>query len=294
MNIILFIFVINYASALPGHWAILLNPYNTIDLTHSQDENAKFFPRVQTAFKRSLSARRVDAGGIKGQDVTTYDFMQNEHVGTHMDAPTHFVTGARSIDEIPLSDLMGPGIVFDVRRKSNDGQDNYFITKQDFLEWETYYGKIPSKAIVFIFTGNYINNTLNVLKLHSNCIGKAFVYSNETAYLGWKTQEDVENRNVGGMHYPGLSEEACNFLIHERNIVGTGIDTVGIDVGNIERDYKAHRALLGNDVWIVENLNAKLADLPARGFYVMAFPYKLRDGTGAPTRVVAMLNRYEG
>ncbi len=38
-----------------------------------------------------------------------YDFVQSEHVGTHMDAPSHFVEGGKNIDELPLEDLAGPG-----------------------------------------------------------------------------------------------------------------------------------------------------------------------------------------
>ena len=41
--------------------------------------------------------------------VELYEFSQNEHIGTHMDAPSHFAKGAPTVDEIPLSQLTGNG-----------------------------------------------------------------------------------------------------------------------------------------------------------------------------------------
>jgi len=36
----------------------------------------------------------------------------DEHVGTHMDAPFHFISGGRTIDEIHVKDALGSAIVF--------------------------------------------------------------------------------------------------------------------------------------------------------------------------------------
>ena len=41
--------------------------------------------------------------------VEAYEFTQNEHVGTHMDAPLHFVENGRPIDQIPMEQLAGNG-----------------------------------------------------------------------------------------------------------------------------------------------------------------------------------------
>ena len=37
------------------------------------------------------------------------DFTQNEHLGTHMDAPRHFVKYGQTIDDIKLEKIHGPG-----------------------------------------------------------------------------------------------------------------------------------------------------------------------------------------
>ncbi len=37
------------------------------------------------------------------------------HTGTHIDAPAHYLDGARTIELAPLDILIGPGIVLDMR-----------------------------------------------------------------------------------------------------------------------------------------------------------------------------------
>src|SRR5437660_9673206 len=37
--------------------------------------------------------------------------MTSNHMGTHLDAPRHFVTNGRTIDEIPVEWLCGPGVI---------------------------------------------------------------------------------------------------------------------------------------------------------------------------------------
>jgi arylformamidase len=56
-------------------------------------------PKVR--FDRGLSIEDGDA-----VDDTT--LLLNIHTGTHIDAPSHFVAGAKTVDQVPLSRLIGP------------------------------------------------------------------------------------------------------------------------------------------------------------------------------------------
>ena len=38
----------------------------------------------------------------------------SNHMGTHLDAPRHFVTKGKTIDQIPIEWLWGPGVIVDV------------------------------------------------------------------------------------------------------------------------------------------------------------------------------------
>lgn len=53
-----------------------------------------------------------------------------EHLGTHIDAPIHFGAGRQTLEEIPARNLIGPGVVLDVREKVKNNSD-YAVTVQD-------------------------------------------------------------------------------------------------------------------------------------------------------------------
>lgn len=55
--------------------------------------------------------RSLDHGDACNQSVLSCDV----HAGTHIDAPLHFVPGGRAIESIPLSTLVGPSYVADLR-----------------------------------------------------------------------------------------------------------------------------------------------------------------------------------
>ena len=40
------------------------------------------------------------------------------HLGTHVDPPAHYLNGGAPVDEMPLEDLIGPGVVLDLRGRS--------------------------------------------------------------------------------------------------------------------------------------------------------------------------------
>ena len=53
-----------------------------------------------------------------------------EHMGTHIDAPSHFGRGRQTLHEIPAERFIGPGVVIDVREKVETNPD-YAVTVQD-------------------------------------------------------------------------------------------------------------------------------------------------------------------
>lgn len=52
---------------------------------------------------------------------TLMEYTFASHIGTHLDAPNHFVAGAAAIDEIPLERVTGHGVVLDVVGEPNTG-----------------------------------------------------------------------------------------------------------------------------------------------------------------------------
>jgi kynurenine formamidase len=76
-------------------------------------------------------------------------------------------------------------------------------------------------------------------------------------------------------------------LIKERNITGIGLDTPSIDYGK-STEFQVHQILFAANKLAIENI-ANLDKLPATGAMLYALPMLIKDGTGAPARVFAML-----
>jgi arylformamidase len=81
--------------------------------------------------------------------------------------------------------------------------------------------------------------------------------------------------------YIGLDEEAANYLI-KKNIKLVGIDY--LSVAPFENQIKTHRALLKENIIILEGLN--LSSVDPGMYFLICLPLKLKGSDGAPMRAV--------
>jgi kynurenine formamidase len=233
-----------------------------VDLSHAYDAGTIYWPSDERGFEyETLSAGR-DA---TGDWYAAGRFATAEHGGTHMDAPVHFAEGKAGVDEVPLARLVGRGVLVDVG-PSCAADPDYRVRIQDLLDWEREHGRIPDGAIVLLRTG------------------WAARFSDRARYLGTTA---VGPEAVTGLHFPGLEPDAARWLAEQREIAAVGLDTPSIDHGP-SRHFESHRILAAAEIPIFENL-ASLAELPARGFSVVALPMKIARGTGAPLRAIAIV-----
>lgn len=230
-----------------------------IDLSHTFSDETVYWVTAKE-FKLDVVAK---GDTDKGFFYAANNFETAEHGGTHIDAPIHFAKGKQSVEEIPLEKLIGDAIKVDVTVNAS-GNADYLITVEDFTRWEKTNGKIPSGAIVLLETG------------HSK------YYPDKVKYLG-TDQRGAEAIKL--LHFPGLSPEAASWLVKNRNINAIGIDTPSIDYGQSEY-FKSHVILLAENIPTFENIT-NLEELPAKGFEVIALPMKIKDGSGAPLRIIA-------
>jgi len=232
-----------------------------IDLSYSFDADSVYWPTAES-FKLETDFEGVTD---KGYYYSAYKFAAAEHGGTHIDAPVHFAKGRNSVDQIPLNQLMGKGIVIDVSRSCAVDPD-YLVTTADFANWERVNGKIPSGAIVFLRTG----------------FGK--FYPDRKKYMG---TDERGAAAVAKLHFPGLHPDAARWLAQNRSIKAIGLDTPSIDYGQSTL-FESHRTLFANNIPALENV-ANLDQLPLKGFSVIALPMKIKGGSGGPVRIVATL-----
>ena len=89
------------------------------------------------------------------------------------------------------------------------------------------------------------------------------------------------------LSFPGFSPESVKFLLENHRITGIAIDTPSIDYGK-SKDFIVHRILFAENKLALENI-ARLDQLPERGTVLYVIPMLIKDGTGAPARVFAIL-----
>ena len=78
-----------------------------IDLSQPLSQETPFWP-LYPPFEVKFIKRKPEHG-VNAQYIQT-----SNHMGTHLDAPLHFVTGGKDIEKVPLEQLYGPGVVVDV------------------------------------------------------------------------------------------------------------------------------------------------------------------------------------
>jgi arylformamidase len=84
--------------------------------------------------------------------------------------------------------------------------------------------------------------------------------------------------------YVSLSRDAGPWLL-SKGIKLVGIDYLSVDPFDSE-ELEVHRTLLENEVVILEGLN--LSQVPEGRYQLICLPLRVRDGDGAPARVVLM------
>jgi arylformamidase len=84
--------------------------------------------------------------------------------------------------------------------------------------------------------------------------------------------------------YVSLSKDAAPWLL-AKGIKLVGVDYLSVDAFDSE-ELEVHRTLLEKGVVILEGLN--LSQVPEGRYQLVCLPLKVRDGDGAPARVVLM------
>ena len=119
------------------------------DLSYTYDNSTLYWPTVRA--DRFHFYKKI----VSGSGPTYYSmnmFCTAEHGGTHLDAPIHFAEGKRTVEQIPLSHLIGNVVVIDASKSSSANRD-YLIGESDFLAYEKAHGRIPDQSIILLKSG---------------------------------------------------------------------------------------------------------------------------------------------
>lgn len=232
-----------------------------LDLSHDFSEDTIYWPTAE----HFTLIETYKGFTERGYYYASNDYRAAEHGGTHIDAPIHFAEGKRTVDTIPLEQLIGAAVVIDVSAKTLKDPD-YQVDKVDFTAWEEQNGQIPNQAIVLLYTGF------------------SRYWPDAEKYLGTAERGQAA---VAKLHFPGLHPQAAQWLVKERNIKAIGLDTASIDYGQ-SKMFESHQILFKANIPVFENL-ANLDKIPSTDLFLIALPMKIKNGSGAPLRIIALL-----
>jgi kynurenine formamidase len=195
------------------------------------------------------------------------DITTGEHVGTHFDAPNHWVTGSGGLDisQVPARQLVAPAVVIDKSAECAENPD-FLLEIADIQAWEAEHGPLPEGTWLLYRTGWDVRSG---------------------------DQADFLNADGSGPHTPGISPECARYLAEETSILGLGTETVGTDAGaahSFDPPFPCHSYFLGAGKYGLTQLQ-NLASLPATGAVVIAAPLPIVGGSGSPARVLALVSR---
>jgi kynurenine formamidase len=192
-------------------------------------------------------------------------FETGEHTGTHFDAPVHWISGRdlpdNTVDRIPARKFIGPACVIDVSAEAARN-DDFLLTVADVERWEAAHERIPAGAWVLLRTG-------------------------------WSKRRDPKqyiNAREDGPHTPGWEKACSQFLAHQRDVLGVGVETVGTDAGRaatFDPPFSNHHFMHGSGKFGLAGL-CNLDQLPPTGAIVIAAPLKIVNGSGSPVRAIAI------
>jgi kynurenine formamidase len=239
-----------------------------VDLTQPLSESTPVI-KLPPPFANTpgLTREEISRYDERGPAWAWYTLTIGEHVGTHLDAPIHWVTGKDGADvgSVTPNQLVGPACVID-KTAETEVDPGYLLTAADLGAWEADNGRVPDGAWVLLRTG-----------------------------WGSRANDEAAFLNVGenGPETPGPDVEASRWLASERNIAGFGVETVGIDAGaagGFDPPFPLHNFLLGAGRLGLTQL-ANLEKLPVTGALIVVAPLRLVGGTGSPSRVFAFVPR---
>jgi kynurenine formamidase len=238
----------------PTHSNRIIHIDHMVDLTHTLTADFPFIPVKQLTYPFEL----IPMATLEANGVEANSWKIHEHLGTHIDAPNHFIKNQLSVDQIELRNLIVPLVVINIAAKAALNPDAE-LTVEDIKKFEKRFGKIPKNACVMMYSG-----WENRLRDHS--------------FVGLDSSQTK--------HYPGFSTEAIDFLLTNRIIAGLGVDVLSFDPG-IDENYTGHKMLFAAGKWGVECV-ANLHQVPQSGATIIIGAPKVGKATGGFSRIIAV------
>jgi len=248
--------------------SIAAQKVKVVDLTRVLNEDTPLLPlpaRYKWGESWGFSKHLISKYDDKGPAWYWNNIKCGEHTGTHFDAPIHWVTGKdhadNATDTLPVENFFAPAYVINAVDEAR-ADPNFLITVKFIKTWEEKHEQIAERSW--------------------------FLYRTDWSK---KNNEDYLNKKYDGSNTPGWDPDAVRFLAEERNVLGVGTETVGTDAGLASGQdplFPCHALMHGANKCGLASL-CNLDQLPPTGAVILAAPLKIENGSGSPTRVLALV-----
>ena len=228
-----------------------LSRANLIDLSQTLEEHMPTFPTHSKFFHNMWGSY------WHGNRSLSYQLVMNEHNGTHVDAPAHFISDQKpeahvTIEHVSLARLIGRG----VRLDCGGFKEGEYVSRGFITAWEAKHGELKSGDVVLFD-------------------------------FGWSARWGVRPHDQPYIaNWPGVGMDAAEYLI-EKAVDALGVDTLSPDPPEALAKNPIHPVVLEKQILIVENL-CNLDRLPDF-FIFLALPLRIKGGSGSPIRAVALV-----
>ena len=240
-----------------------------------------------TWFKRRRGPTGV-SGGVRKDIAAVSAYQITEHTGTQIDFPPHFIPppgvnangvhgsaqGRHTGDKFPLTSLMGPAVVMDLRAvlAGNHAKGKSAEVHADWIErWEARYGRVQAGDVPLLFSGytdRYYRRFPEGNRMKDRMLWKPLV---EKSKPGWVVLA------------PSATE-----LLWQRGVKHIATDAPSF--GATENGQPGHVAGLKHGMSWTESA-IRLGRLPLRGAFFVCAPYKVQAQQAGIVRAFAFTQR---
>jgi kynurenine formamidase len=269
-------------SALAGFEVVDLTVMLAEHLPGAWPTHMPFQRKVYNWYASGVAGQIQPVHGFRGPYQTAF-LTLDEHCGTHIDAPAHFIPppgsglpaagemNAVTGEKLDLTKMMGPAAVIDVTELSGQGEGGISpeILPAHVERWEATHGRLRPEEIA-LFRSDWDDRYVPFPE------GNGYVFDSFVMHQGpgWPT--------------PGIP---CLQLLLDRGTTTLGLD--GVSVGAAHAGAPPHQFGLGHGMYYIELL-ANLRKLPPRGAYFIFLPIKVEGASAGPGRAIGLVPRNSG
>ena len=173
----------------------------------------------------------------------------NEHTGTHLDPPFHTDPAGVTVDQLPLTQLIQPGLLLD-------------------------------------FTAKGVREAITPADFEAAAAQVGVTIDGSRAVLAWTGVDQRWGDPGFQSERPYLPAESAEWLVG-RGVTLFGTDLIGVDHPD-EWWWPTHTAFAKGGTAMIQQM-CNLGGLVGKEFLLLVVPLKLRGGTGSPVRPIALV-----